>query len=94
MAPVERDDPTRETSASSNATAESICEDDWAELISLAKPGAQKHLQSFFFGGGGGRKSPPPVIEIFLPVQGQENPGGPRINGQTEVRCRLQGYEI
>ena len=43
-APVARDDPSRETSASTNATAKSACEDDWAEQGPPAKPGAQKHL--------------------------------------------------
>ena len=43
-APVVKDDPSRETSVSTNATAENVCEDDWAEQGSPAKPGAQKHL--------------------------------------------------
>ena len=40
--PGGREDPTRETNGSSNATAESALEDDCAEQASPAKPGAQK----------------------------------------------------
>ena len=31
---------------------------------------------------------------MFLSAQGQENPGSPGVDGQTEVGCRLRGYEI
>ena len=41
-----REDQTRETIASTRATAESTCEDNWAEQASPAKPEAEKHLPS------------------------------------------------
>ena len=94
MTPVAREDLTRETSASTNAVAESVCEDDCAELVSLAKPGAQKHLSKLSGGSRYSKKISPPPTEISLPTQGQENPGGPGIDGHTEVGCRLRGYEI
>ena len=50
MATAARDDLSWETRASTSATAESACEDDWEEQVSPAKPGAEKHLPS---GAGG-----------------------------------------
>ena len=35
-----------------------------------------------------------PPTENILPVQGQKKPGGPEIDEDTEIGCRLQGYEI
>ena len=77
---------------STNATEESACEDDWAEQVSPAKPGAEKHLPSGW--ADKAIKSSLPPTEIILPMQGQEKSGSPEIDGHTEIGCRLQGYEI
>ena len=72
MAPVAREDPTRETSAPSNATAESTFEDDCAELASPSKPGAPKAPAKAERGAQTKQEISPPPTEISLPVQGQE----------------------
>ena len=79
---------------STNATAESACEDDCVERASPAKPGAQKNLPNLSRGSRYSKKISLPPTEIFLPAQVQENPGGPRIDGHAEVGCGLRGYEI
>ena len=79
--------PDPETSASSNATAKSACEDDCAEPASPAKLGAQKHLSKLSGGRRYSKKISPPPTEIFLSARARKS-WRPRIRWSHRGRAQ------
>ena len=73
-----REDPTRGTSASSNATAGSACKDDCEEPTSPAMPGAPKAPATAERGDATMQEIAPPPTEISSPAPGQKKSWQPR----------------